>query len=98
VTAEGDLADAVVFADLTGEPGEDSIDGIKVDREGHVFVCGPGGIWVLAPDGTRLGRLGLPESPHNLAWGPDGTLYVTALSSVYRLVAPPSRRITERTR
>jgi gluconolactonase len=31
--------------------------------------------------------LKLPEDPHNLAWGDaDGqTLYITALSSVYRL-------------
>ena len=79
-----------MFADLTGEPGEDSIDGIKVDPAGNVFVCGPGGIWVIAPDGTRLGLLALPEDPHNLAWGGDDgrTLYVTALDSVYRLIRP----------
>jgi gluconolactonase len=90
VTADGDLIEPVVFADLTGEPGEDSIDGLAVDPAGRVFVCGPGGIWVLAPDGTRLGLLELPESPHNLTWGDDdgSTLYVTALSSVYRLLRP----------
>jgi hypothetical protein len=28
----------------------------------------------------------LPEAPHNLAWGDDGsTLYVTALTSIYRI-------------
>ncbi len=86
VSHGGDLSEPIVFADLTGEPGEDSIDGLKVDGAGRVFVCGPGGIWVLAPDGTRLGLLELPESPHNLAWGDDhSTLYVTALASVYRL-------------
>ena len=31
-------------------------------------------------------ELRLPEAPHNLAWGGDGhDLYVTALTSVYRL-------------
>jgi hypothetical protein len=32
----------------------------------------------------------MPESPHNLAWGDDNgrTLYVTALSGVYRLLPP----------
>ena len=78
-----------VFFDMTGAPGsdEDAIDGLKVDREGHLYVCGPRGIWVLSPDGEHLGTLGLPEAPHNLAWGDaDGrTLYVTALTSVYRL-------------
>src|SRR5215211_643996 len=74
------------LADLTDILGEDAIDGIKVDpAAGRLFVCGPGGISVLSPDGQRLGLLELPESPHNLAWGgPDGRdLYVTALSSVY---------------
>jgi gluconolactonase len=86
----GDLSNPVVVADLTGEPGDDAIDGIKVDRAGNLFVCGPGGIWVLAPDGARLGLLVLPETPHNLAWGDEdhATLYVTALTSVYRLVWP----------
>jgi gluconolactonase len=50
-------------------------------------VCGPGGIWLIAPDGERLGLIRLPESPHNLAWGGSdaSTLYVTAETSVYRI-------------
>jgi gluconolactonase len=76
-----------VFFDMTGAPGEDAIDGIKVDRDGNLYVCGPGGIWVLSPEGEHLGTLRLPESPHNLAFGDadSKTLYVTALTSVYRL-------------
>ena len=87
VRYDPDTGAGEVFFDMTGAPGEDAIDGIKVDREGNVFVCGPGGIWVLTPDGTHLGTLRLPESPHNLAFGDaDGrSLYVTALTSVYRL-------------
>jgi gluconolactonase len=76
-----------VLFDMTDAPGEDAIDGIKVDREGNLFVCGPGGIWVLSPEGEQLGLLKLPEAPHNLAWGDDDgrTLYITALTGVYRL-------------
>jgi gluconolactonase len=76
-----------VLYDMTDAPGEDAIDGLKVDREGNLYVCGPGGVWVLSPEGERLGLLALPEDPHNLAWGGDDarTLYVTALTSVYRL-------------
>jgi gluconolactonase len=76
-----------VLCDLTDEPGEDAIDGIKVDRDGRLFVCGPGGVWVLSPEGAKLGLIELPEAPHNLAWGDaDGrALYITALTSIYRL-------------
>jgi gluconolactonase len=76
-----------VFFDMTSPDAEDAIDGIKVDRAGNLYVCGPGGIWVLSPDGRHLGTLRLPETAHNLSWGDANgrTLYVTALTSVYRL-------------
>jgi gluconolactonase len=85
--AAGDPVSTSVFFDMTDAPGEDAIDGIKVDPAGNVFVCGPGGVWVLSPAGEQLGLLRLPEDPHNLAWGEDDgrTLYITALTSVYRL-------------
>jgi gluconolactonase len=87
VAADGSLSRGEVFFDMTDAPGEDAIDGIKVDPEGNLFVCGPGGIWVLSPHGRHLGTLRLPESPHNLAWGDEDrrTLYITALTSIYRM-------------
>jgi len=90
VHADGGVSNARLLVDLTDEPGDDAIDGIKVDGDGNLFVCGPGGVWVISPDGMRLGLLELPEDPHNLAWGDaDGTtLYICALTSVYRLVRP----------
>jgi gluconolactonase len=82
-----ETGDGSLLCDLTEEPGEDAIDGIKVDQHGNLYVCGPGGIWVVAPDGEKLGLVRLPEAPHNLAWGDADrrTLYVTALTSIYRL-------------
>ena len=76
-----------VLRDLADAPGGDAIDGLNVDRSGNLYVCGPGGVWVLSAQGERLGLLELPEAPHNLAWGDEDarTLYVTALSSVYRV-------------
>ncbi len=87
VAPDGEVSGGVVLHDMTDAEGEDAIDGIKVDARGNLWVCGPGGIWVLSPDGVHLATLRLPEDPHNLAWGDaDGrTLYVTALTSVYRL-------------
>jgi gluconolactonase len=83
----GSVTGGEEFFDMTGAKGEDAIDGLKVDAAGHVYVCGPGGIWVLSPGGEHLGTLRLPESPHNLAWGDEDarTLYITALTSIYRI-------------
>jgi gluconolactonase len=81
-----DTGDGSVFFDMTSPDAEDAIDGMKVDLDGNLYVCGPGGIWVISADGKHRGTLRLPESPHNLAWGGDGhDLYITALTSVYRL-------------
>jgi len=79
--------EGTVLYDMTDAPGEDAIDGLKVDEVGNLYVCGPGGIWILTADGSHLGTLRLPEAPHNLAWGDDDgrTLYITAETSVYRI-------------
>lgn len=61
-------------------------DGIKIDREGNLFAAGPGGILVIAPDGTHLGSIELGVPTGNLAWGEDGsTLFITSSKTVYRL-------------
>jgi gluconolactonase len=87
IDADGAAVAGEVFFDMTGAPGEDALDGVKVDVAGNVYACGPGGVWILSPAGERLGLLRLPEDPHNLAWGDDDrrTLYITALTGVYRI-------------
>jgi len=85
--AENEVIGSSVLIDMTAADGEDAIDGLKVDQAGNVYACGPGGIWIISPQGQHLGTLRLPEAPHNLAWGDEDarTLYVTALTSVYRI-------------
>jgi gluconolactonase len=86
VKPDGTLANGEVFFDMTSAPGEDAIDGVKVDQRGNVYVSGPGGLWILSPDGKHLGTIITPEHPHNFAWGDDGrSLYVTARSTLYRI-------------
>ena len=87
VLADGSLANGHVFFDMTSAPGEDAIDGVKVDSQGNVFVSGPGGLWILSPEGRHLGTIETPEHAHNFAWGDaDGkTLYITARSGLYRM-------------
>ncbi len=61
-------------------------DGMKVDKEGNLFVTGPGGILVLDSAGTHLGTISIPIPATNLAFGPkENELFVTARSTVYRI-------------
>jgi gluconolactonase len=87
VAPDGALANGRVFFDVTGAPGEEALDGLKVDELGNVYVSGPGGIWIVSPDGRHLGTIRAPRLPANFAWGDaDGrTLYLTARSTLYRM-------------
>lgn len=61
-------------------------DGFKLDREGNLFGARPGGLSVIASDGTLLGTIETGQATSNVAWGEDGqTLFITGGSSVYRL-------------
>src|SRR4051812_16765034 len=51
-----------VLCDLTSEPGEDAIDGLKVAADGTLYVCGPGGLWVISPAGDKLDLVRFPEA------------------------------------
>ncbi len=59
-------------------------DGMKVDREGNLYVTGGGGVLVLAPTSGNgpydfLGHIRIGGATANCAWGDDGsTLYITA--------------------
>jgi gluconolactonase len=81
------LSNGRLFGTEAGPPKSGVPDGMRVDRQGNLFVTGPLGIWVWDSSGRHLGTIVMPEQPANLAWGgPDyQTLYITATTSVYRL-------------
>ncbi|MGH7216622.1 MAG: SMP-30/gluconolactonase/LRE family protein [Nitrospiraceae bacterium] len=81
------LANNTLFFDMTDVPGNDALDGLKVDQQGNVYSTGPGGIWIISAGGKQLGLIKGPEDPHNMAWGDDDgkALYITALTGIYRM-------------
>ncbi len=87
VAPDGTLANGRVFFDMTSAPGEEALDGLKVDQRGNLYLSGPGGLWIISPEAKPLGMIKTAELPANFAWGDaDGrTLYMTARSSLYRI-------------
>ncbi len=83
----GRLSNGRIFGVEPGGEHDGVPDGMRVDRQGNLYVVGPKGIWVWDPAGHHLGTIVVPEQPANLAWGdPDySTLYITATTSVYKI-------------
>jgi len=66
-------------------------DGIRTDSKGNVWVGGPGGVWIISPQGKHLGTILAPNTPEgdqftSHAFGDDGkTLYIVGGRDVYRI-------------
>ena len=77
------LFDGTPFA-VDGSPGLP--DGMAVDAVGRIFLTGPGGIFVIEPDGVVLGRIRMPKATANCAFGGDGSkLFITSSDVLYEL-------------
>ncbi len=85
--ANGQISHGRIFGSEPGGPKDGVPDGMRVDRQGNLYVTGPKGIWVWDPAGHHLGTILVPEQPANLAWGDAdySTLYLTATTSVYKI-------------
>ncbi|MFG1344884.1 SMP-30/gluconolactonase/LRE family protein [Xanthobacter autotrophicus DSM 431] len=83
VEPDGTVAAPRVFAAL-----EDGLfDGFRCDTSGNVWTSAFRAVECHAPDGTRLGRLPLPERVSNLCFGGPkrNRLFITAQASLYAI-------------
>ena len=98
VQPDGTLANPHTVSDMSADKSAGYPDGIKVDQKGNIFCTGPGGLWIISPQGKHLGTVLFEENDYsravsyvvgisNLAFGDaDGkTLYVTARTALYRM-------------
>lgn len=69
-----------VFAEVS--PG--LADGFRVDQHGNVWTSSEDSVQVYAPDGTRLGKVLVPERVGNVCFGNDH-LYIAATTNLYRV-------------
>ncbi len=87
VAEDGTLNEGEVLLDASAVDAPGAPDGLKVDERGNLWATGPGGVWVITPDGRHLGTIKPSEVPANVAWGDADrrALYMTARTGLYRI-------------
>ena len=81
VNADGTIANDRVFCKV------ERSDGLRVDAEGALYICGMKAVEIFDRTGKKLGEITLPQRPANLAFGDADrkTLYICARTSLYRV-------------
>jgi gluconolactonase len=87
VHPDGSVSDGKLLLDANTHKTPGGPDGIRVDKKGNIYGSGPGGVWIISPEGKHLATIKVPEVVSNVAWGDkDGkTLYITGSTSLYRI-------------
>jgi gluconolactonase len=87
VRADDTLANGKLFIDLSKESERGITDGMRVDTKGNLYETGPGGVWIISPEGKHLGTIRAPEQATNMGFGDADkkTLYIAARTGIYRI-------------
>ena len=87
VLADDTIGNPRVLIDMSSEKSPGNTDGMKVDRSGNIYCSAPGGVWIISPQGKRLGTIVTPERIANMAFGDadSKTLYMVGLRSLWRI-------------
>src|SRR3984893_6828060 len=87
VLADDTLTNGKMFIDLSKETERGITDGLRVDVKGNLYETGPGGVWIISPDGKHLGTIRAPEQATNVGFGDADrkTLYIAARTTMYTI-------------
>ena len=87
VKADGSVGEGKLLSDASADKAPGGPDGIRVDKKGNIYGAGPGGVWVISPEGKHLATIKVPEVVSNVAWGDADakSLYITGSTSLYRI-------------
>ena len=85
LNADGSVGEGSVFREVT-ESGPGTQDGFDFDAQGNLWATAAGGVHVIAPDGTLLGRILTGQPTANVTWGGDGSeLYIASNRQLLRV-------------
>jgi gluconolactonase len=87
VLPDDTLTNGKMFIDMSKETERGITDGLRVDSKGNLYETGPGGVWVISPEGKHLGTIRAPEQSTNVGFGDADkkTLYIAARTSIYKI-------------
>src|SRR5437764_2778179 len=87
VLADDTLANGKMFIDMSKETERGITDGLRVDIKGNLYETGPGGVWIISPDGKHLGTILPPELTANVEFGDPHrkTPTIGARTSTYKI-------------
>ena len=95
VKPDGSLGKGELFFDATAQAQQQGglPDGLKVLPSGILLATGPGGVWVISPDGEHLGTIQTGVAAANVALSADNSwLYITASSYLLRIKLQPVKQ------
>ena len=87
VKPDDTLANGRMLIDMNSDPAKGITDGLRVDVKGNLWETGPGGVWIVTPEGKHIGTIKLPELGANVEFGDRDhrTLYIAARTSIYKI-------------
>lgn len=87
VKPDGTVGNGRMLIDMHDEPARGITDGLRVDVKGNLWETGPGGVWIITPDGKHIGTIKTPELAANVEFGDRDhkTLYIAARTGIYKI-------------
>ncbi len=87
VQPDGTLTNGRMLIDMNSDPLPGITDGLRVDVKGNLWETGPGGVWIISPEGKHLGTIRTPELGANVEFGDADrkTLYIAARTGIYKM-------------
>jgi gluconolactonase len=87
VKPDDTLANGRMLIDMDKDPARGITDGLRVDVKGNLWETGPGGVWIVTPEGKHIGTIKTPELSANVEFGDRDhrTLYIGARTSIYKI-------------